>query len=179
MDSLIMRVGAVARDAQKILDLDLGIGNFAVDEVAIVCGDERMLEKVVADTEVMHGWKRFNSVPRDKMRRRMGLLRRQSFDVRFEFLQPSEVDYRIEAMTVLSGSAPLHSQHLIQYGDPSVVHASFKCKSLEEYDRVRVALHGMNALPFKAEYSNSYGVFSYWKCGHYFLKPRVNLRDSR
>jgi hypothetical protein len=110
---------------------------------------------------------------------------KQAFDVRFEFLRLPLTgsregfrDWRIEAMCVLDGNAPLHSQHIERFGDPCIVHASFKLDDEGEYAKAKAELSEFG-FPFCAEYSNSYGRFSYWNAGRYYLKPRVNLRDPR
>lgn len=177
-DYIAARVEVVAADAQRMLDLDLMVGNFKIDEVAVLCETPDMLDRFV-NMAVLRGADNFNSVEHDVMKRQGRTFRRGRFDVKFEFLRFPGKDYRIEAMTVLKGSAPLHSQHRERFGAPSVVHASFKCSDPFGYADVIERLHAVGpALPFCAEYSNSYGVFSYWNVGKYFLKPRVNIRDA-
>lgn len=95
-----------------------------------------------------------------------------SFDVRFEFLRIPHCDWRIEAMTVLRGYAPLHSQHLQHLGNGCVMHASYKPES---YQKERRNLDEL--MDFRAEYRNSYGVFAYYNFGLWYVKPRRNTRD--
>lgn len=174
-DAVIDRARYVQRDAQKIIDLDLMIG-YTIDEVSVLCGTPQLLDKFVG-WAIDIGYEHFNSVPLDVMRRQDQLLRKQKFEVRFEFLRIPGENWRIEAMCIPKGSAPLHSQHQKSHGDPSVVHASFKCINVEDYQRVKTMFRGFNTMPYGAEYRNSYGVFSYWQIGSYYMKPRVNLRD--
>lgn len=185
MEDVVRRAIEVQRDAQKMLDFDLVMGSFAIDEVAIQCGTSLLLDTMVGYLKYEHGADHFNSVDRDYMQRLdlpflpMWSARRskRGFGVRFEFLRLPATLWRIEAMAVLDGSAPLHSQHEARHGDPSVIHASFKCEDVAEYEDVKKFLMDLSTLPFVAEYRNSYGQFSYWQCGRYYLKPRVNTRD--
>lgn len=171
------RAKHVQRDAQKLLDLELMVGNYEVDEVSILCGSPVLLQTLVNHCTSL-GYDHFNRVESDRMKRK-DTLRQRKFDVRFEFLRAPGASWRIEAMCVLGGHAPLHSQHIAVYGDPCVVHASFKCQDEEGLGKAERELHKIgSALPFCASYQNSYGEFSYWKVGRYYLKPRVNLRDD-
>lgn len=150
-----------------------------IDEMAFVFATPKELDRFVLDAKAEN----FNSVKSDQMVRQD---RQQSFEVRFEFLQGSKVPFRIEAMCVLSGDAPLHARHLHVHGSGSLVHASWKCGWQEMYDAEKERMRPCSF--FQAEYRNSYGMFSYWKMredvrsrgalGPLFLKPRVNLRDS-
>lgn len=114
-----------------------------------------------------------------------------AFKVRFEFFrgQLDETEHRalpwrVEAMTVLDGMAPLHA-------DPNgrVVHASYKLGSLRDYTNELGRLEKEFGLKPVAHYRNAYGRFSYWENGDFpwggsgsdkgiLLKPRVNLRDA-
>lgn len=109
-----------------------------------------------------------------------------SFQVAFEFFKGQlgggeELPWRVEAMAVLGGFAPLHR-------DPTgrVVHASYKLKDEVEYEGEMKKLPEFGMTPV-AHYRNAYGRFSYWENGDFpwgaedrpiYLKPRVNLRDS-
>lgn len=148
-----------------------------IDEVAVVFSTQSELNDF-RTAAVAQGLENFNSVPMDTMVRQD---EPGEFLVRFEFLRlPGIADFRIEAMCVLGGVAPLHYRHLAQHGTGSVVHASFKpadyagAKSLmaDDYE-------------MQAEYRNSYGVFSYWRTHDEnsqwepYYKPRANLRDAQ
>lgn len=144
-----------------------------IDEVSVLFSQEVELVSFCMAMRNLGLATHFNSVRRDTMVRQDGS--GNSFDVRFEFLKPRSSNWRIEAMCVLSGTAPLHSQMLRTEGDGCVVHASFKCAGMEEYEAQKVELADKTHIA--AEYRNSYGLFSYWGYGPYW-KPRVNLRDS-
>lgn len=114
----------------------------------------------------------------------------EEFDVRFEFFQvgPASVpstdwNWRIEAMCVLEGEAPLHFNALAMYGTGCVFHASYKLPLQDGeperamYERAVDDL-GAHGWRMRAAYENSYGRFSYWGDGLPYLKPRCNLRDS-
>lgn len=150
-----------------------------MDEVAILFHNEGQLLTFVEDAKRL-GLEHFNSEPRDTMRRQD--ISGQEFEVRFEFLRLPERTWRIEAMCVLDGDAPLHRQAADEYGAPCVVHLSYKLPSLEEYQE-QVRAHMDKGDAKAAEYRNSYGMFSYWRPAGQssrlpYWKPRVNLRDQ-
>lgn len=148
-----------------------------VDEMALLFDYEDSLEEFVHHAGVA-GLINFNSVPRDTMVRQD---KAQSFVVRFEFLQPMKHPFRIEAMTVISGDAPLHARRLEQSRNGCVVHASYKLGTLDEYNAETARLAEDIRVAKRAEYRNSYGMFSYWRVWEapgIYLKPRVNLRDQ-
>jgi len=167
---------SVAREALERGRRDTGM---AFDEVALLFHSSAALDKFVRVASVHMD--NFNSVPCDVMRRqdKYG----DHFQVRFEFFRPwsyvteDEQPWRIEAMCVLEGEAPLHAQAMRVSDDlPVVIHLSYKCHTLDAYSaEVRALRSGQ---PMRAEYQNSYGVFSYWGDGAPYLKPRVNLRDA-
>lgn len=148
------------------------------DEVALCFRSEAELEHFVKQAQAI-GVENFNSVERDRMVRQNGL---GEFDVRFEFLRLPHRSWRIEAMCVLGGEAPLH-EWAMESGSPVLIHLSYKCESVEAYqEEIRKLLFAGEHL--HAEYRNSYGLFSYWtlpsqgKKGRLpYIKPRVNLRD--
>lgn len=115
-----------------------------------------------------------------------------SFAVRFEFLRVAGAPWRIEAMCILSGDAPLHTAWLEMYGSGCVVHVSYKLPSRDAYDqhtrRGPYASQWPDQPTFRAAYGNSYGRFAYYQHANledsmvgssWFLKPRVNERDAR
>lgn len=149
-----------------------------MDEVAVCFADEPSLLEFVEEAKTL-GLEHFNSVPYDTMNRQD--VPGEKFGVRFEFLRMEFRPWRIEAMCVMDGMAPLHHMANTRFGSPCVVHVSYKLPNLQAYqDEVRKAMdQGHRKV---AEYANSYGMFSYWKpAGHMstlpFWKPRVNLRD--
>lgn len=162
-------LGAHQQLLRKWADAD----DYEMDEVSLLFSNETELARFVLSAKTKGGMEHFNSVPRDTMVRQDGT--GEQFDVRFEFLRMPEAAWRIEAMCLLGGTAPLHSQMLRTEGEGCVVHASFKCKDEKDYERVKAELG--SGLLLGAEYRNSYGLFSYWGYGPYW-KPRVNLRDS-
>lgn len=161
--------------------LDRARDHVNADEIAIVFPTPNSLtefvEKVTYESGV-HRLEHFNSVQRDLMARQDSP---QTFNVRFEFLRRRNdlLNWRIEAMCVLDGVAPLHEAALEESGGrPVVIHASYKLASLAEYEEEKKRLADLDGREMAAEYVNSYGMFSYFDFGlPFFMKPRVNLRD--
>lgn len=147
-----------------------------VDEVSLLWSDAAELDSFVHWAVTSGGFENFFTVHQDTMLRQD---RDEWFDVRFEFLRIPGMDWRIEAMSVLDGEAPLHEQHLHIMGNGCVVHASFKEADLAAYDAAKDRLIEGGCVPH-AEYQNTYGMFSYWLAdeGLFYFKPRVNLRDQ-
>lgn len=147
------------------------------DEVSLLFSKPAELEDF-KEWAVAQGLEHFNSVQRDQMVRQD---KAQAFGVRFEFLRLPNRPWRIEAMCILEGCAPLHEEALRRSGEGCVVHLSYKCRDLQTYQEHVRSLWDEGRIK-KAEYRNSYGMFSYWvPTGSElrpFLKPRVNLRDS-
>lgn len=158
-----------ACDTQLILPID-------VDEVSLLFATPEELALFTATAK--HDWRtnHFGTVDVDTMQMTGG----PSFEVRFEFLRLADAPWRIEAMCVLDGEAPLHAAALSDRGSGCVVHASYRAgTSLPDYNRELDRLPEYGAL--RAKYTNTYGQFSYWQVGdlgHVYLKPRVNLRDN-
>jgi hypothetical protein len=113
----------------------------------------------------------------------------EAFVVRFEFLKFPGAEWRIEAMCVLGGTAPLHEAWLDMYGSGCVVHVSYKCASRADYDQHCAT--GPQASVWaeqpthRASYANGYGRFAYYQHDNFsgpgldwLLKPRVNERDA-
>lgn len=154
---------------------DLG-GSYRIDEIALLWENAAELDSFVQWAGSAGGMDWFNSVQTDRMERQD---KPGEFDVRFEFLRYPDADWRIEAMCVLGGDAPLHSKHLKVVGNGAIVHASFKVQSEDAYWD---SFNWMEEAQFfkVAEYLNSYGWFSYWDSLdslHYF-KPRVNRQRA-
>lgn len=176
---LVQKAAYVWNESADIADNELFL-NAPVDEVAILFSSEANLVRF-ARLATEGGLEHFNSVKRDLMRRQ-DTLEPEDFYVRFEFLRIPGAPWRIEAMCVLEGTAPLHEQHLAQHGNGSIVHASYKCEDIDSYHHAVNVLRtemgaGAPAVAFHAEYRNTYGIFSYWGEEDYYFKPRVNLRD--
>lgn len=173
-NQIIKTLTGAYRRTQAQLDLVWQQG-IKIDEMSILFIDRDALHDFVRKYPGLN----FNSVPEDKMVGTFPDGTEQTFRVMFEFLQKPDVPYRIEAMSVLGGHAPLHQDRLV-VARWSVFHASFKCDTVEEYELwLRKLEQGGSEL--HATYENSYGKFSYWTdptLGRMYLKPRVNLRDS-
>ena len=152
--------------------------DFIPDEIAICFPTEAVLIQFVEEAVADYGLDHFNSVPHDQMRRmdRLG----EGFGVRFEFLRLPGRDWRIECMAVLDGIAPLHEKAMRDSdGEPEIIHVSWKVDGLDAYQQLMRDMPTTTAMSRKAEYHNSYGIFSYWSSnGHIYHKPRVNLRDQ-
>lgn len=163
------------KQAQKALSLH-DLLPYQVDEIAILFRFESELEGFLREAKGM-GIEHFNSVPHDDMVSKDGT---HEFGVRFEFLRVVGATWRIEATCVLHGEAPIHQRHLDEYGAGACIHASFKCQDSDDYNRLMDSPDWGGSYPFVGEYSNDYGVFSYWSQAEsgLYLKPRVNLRDS-
>lgn len=168
-----------------------------IDEVSLLFHDRQTLKEFVAWAKGKGELEHFNSVPKDLMvclwadwqeevysEAQAPFRHAENFEVRFEFLRIPDTNWRIEAMCVLGGTAPLHEAWLETIGDGCVVHASYKLPSLEAYVAHVPALMGA-PLEKRATYVNSYGRFSYYSHEHlahgfdrWLLKPRVNTRDT-
>lgn len=175
-------------DARKAIR-DGRMRHKAIDEVSLLFGTVEELEAFVEWAKQHPSLEHFNATE-DTMDRED---KDQSFRVRFEFIRPTDLtkDYapwRIEAMCVLEGIAPIHETVLQEHGSGAVVHLSWKHTSEEIYESYlrRDVQQMMKNKPgvvtgnpdhFVGAYRNSYGRFSYWG-RRPFLKPRVNLRDG-
>lgn len=151
------------------------------DEVALLFSGEDTLNEWVTWAKGQ-GYEHFGSIERDRMVETWS--GGTEFDVRFEFLRLEGFPFRIEAMCVLDGSAPLHEATLERYGNGAVVHVSWRAAPNGDshgYVRHRQVLEHLDA-PLRPlrEYRNSYGIFCYYgdEDKPPFLKPRVNLRDT-
>lgn len=115
---------------------------------------------------------------------------RSAYSVRYDFLRIVGRAYRVECMALLSGFSPLHNAmryaHIVTDVSPlqpSVVHASWKCNSEDEYAEACQVLWGHNFQRAQA-CDSTYGVFSYWPLTNEdgetisYLKPRFNRRDA-
>jgi len=168
--------------AQFTMDTDWMLP-YKIDEISILFRYPGAMQRYV-DWLKLKGGSHFNAHILDRMARtdltgnHQAPPSPQHFDVQFEFLRvPGDPDWRIEAMNVRSGKAPLH-EALLAKKEMAVAHASFK---LDGFPAYRAACLSMGAAGLRqvAAYRNSYGVFSYWSgLSSFYLKPRLNLRDS-
>lgn len=110
----------------------------------------------------------------------------EKFTTNFEFIWPyPDADWRIEAMFVASGDAPLHRRFLTDsYSDVAVVHVSWKEQGPEEYFASRIEMEYNMGMELAREYRNGYGRFAYYPVvgpehGRLltYIKPRINERD--
>lgn len=150
---------------------------YKIDEISVLWKFKGTLE---AFTEwcVAQQVEHFNAKVLDRCYRNEIGLRSTWFDVQFEFLRLPTHPWRIEAMAVLKGRAPLHEAQLRERGEGCVMHASFK---VPDEEALKEAYQNLAKTGFVniAEYRNSYGLFSYWQgAGFTWIKPRVNLRDQ-
>lgn len=179
-DDILMLADKAYRQAQQSMDLEMFVKG-TIDEIAVLFDGPEALKAFVKWGITHGGLEHFNSVPHDRMHRQDSAVD-EFFDVRFEFMRKPGVPWRIEATCVLNGTAPLHSAVLDSRGSGTPIHASWKCYDKPAYDTVINSMSQelgsmVPAVPFCAEYRNSYGLFSYWGTEDLFFKPRVNLRD--
>lgn len=157
----------------------------AVDEISLLFHDEDLFAQYVEAAKDAGRW--MGGTREEQIRQwpperddRLDAFGAEMYRTRYEFVQVDDT-LRIEAMFVEGGDAPLHDRHFEIYEGPygwALVHASFKCKTMDHY---RGALENLNdgvRLSLRREYVNGYGLFSYWEgFPGLYIKPRVNLRD--
>lgn len=184
------QAGSWARRGQHEMDT-VHLVKCKIDEAALLFSDPGQLNEWLTWAKGQ-GYEHIGSIERDHMRCRnlwspaglnMAPHHSPGFQVRFEFLHLEGFPFRIEAMCVLSGDAPLHERVLAKYGEGAVVHLSWRAApngDADGYMRHRLVLQDSAHMKPMAEYENSYGRFCYY--GEIdkppFLKPRVNLRDQ-
>ncbi len=170
-DAILSACAMQYQRAQVDLDLVMHVG-MVIDEVAVYFDRTTELDAFVEEASE-RGWvaDRGASVPLDAMFED-GIV--MGFNVRFEFLHKENVPWRIEAMHVLDGWAPLHRRS--NAGD--IIHVSGKVEAGNrgQYENLKLVL-ARAGLPFQKEYGNNYGVFSYFGHQAPYFKPRVNMRD--
>jgi hypothetical protein len=166
---LLARASKAVREGQFCLDTELFLP-MRVDEVSILFKHNTELDGFVRYC-VSRDLEHFNGV-RDTCHNEWAS-DPNTFQVRFEFLRYPGADWRIEAMCVNSGFAPLHER----LRNHSMPHVSFKCLDTMHYDHINKVLTGI--LPWQGSYRNSYGAFSYFGAYAPYIKPRVNLRDAK
>lgn len=160
---------------------------YAIDEMAVLCTDEVWAAKWAVNAVRVPGITMFNSATDHVTTRPV----RSEYDVHYLFLSAPEehwtpTAWRMEVMYPHPGS-PLHDTLLqsMAGGSLSIVHASFKCASEEDY---ALAVHALGKGGYEAAQlcESTYGRFSYWArrdaddvAPRPYLKPRVNLRDIK
>lgn len=172
--------------AQYSADTEMFLNNAIIDEVSVLFRTAAELEAFLEWAVECKGLTHFNGVTDECRSRALPRGDAHRYTVRLEFLRLPGVDWRIEAMVILDGTAPLHSQHLNDHGSGCIIHASFKAKDLGFYLQYRDTLEAMDSLcgpiPLRAEYENSYGRYAYYGDHQpetsWYIKPRVNLRDA-
>lgn len=150
-----------------------------IDEVSLFFRKEDQLRHFVHCAKAV-GLENFATVEQDMFYHDgPGNSGEEAFKVKFEFLKFPGWLWRIEAMTILEGTSPIHHH----FADGSVAHLSFKYDTEREYDLACERLPNVDSLgatlvPLMA-FRNSYGRFKYFVANPWtpYLKPRVNLRD--
>lgn len=189
--SILSETSRAHRQAQYDLDTIHFIKG-DIDEVAIMFPNEQYLNDWLRWAEETAGVEHFASVPRDYMINMMpeyipgqepSSARAWDFAVRFEFLRIPGALWRIEAMCVLEGVAPLHSAAMMASANfPAIIHVSLKAPDPHAYHLLCLEFQEdmgkhVHAFAKQAEYRNSYGQFTYYGDAPPYFKPRVNLRD--
>lgn len=156
------QAGSWVRRAQYELDT-IHLVKATIDEAALVFSTEQALESFTL-WAINQGYEHIGFVKRDGMNIRTldhGVAS-HAFDVRFEFLKLDGFDFRIEAMCVLDGTAPLHEAALAKQGEGAVIHLSWRgapngdADGYHRHRRILEAKGGHGALEPLAEYGNSY-----------------------
>lgn len=150
------------------------------DEVALLATSNRQAFAAV-QSFVRRGWRYFNNAEDTVTTHPF----RTQYDVTYHFLAHQNVGWRIELMTLGYGLSPVHWAILdrTRSGALPVVHLSFKVPNMSAYEAVLSRWHGH--LLHAQSCTSSYGVFSYWAGQpvdgnpEVYLKPRINLRDTR
>jgi len=176
---MVVEAAEAQRAAQFSMDTEFMMP-FHIDEISLLFDSQDSLAEFAAWAETAGGMDHFNRVDSDTAVRIDNMTipseDRQEFKHRFEFLRIPGADWRIEAMCVLEGVAPIHEAHVAKHGNGCVVHASWKLPDRQSYEATWARHEGLRLF---AEYRNSYGIFSYWHAsGTFYFKPRVNLRDN-
>lgn len=171
-DQVVDTLNDVGKSVQYDLDVIHNV-KAQIDEVSVLFHSTEAIERFIEWAEGSHRLRHFNSVRRDTAVQTFPRdAHTPRFGVRFEFFEVKGYPWRIEAMQVLDGKAILHQN----MGLFDVPHASFKCIDLGHYLHMISMLESGRWIK-RAEYQNSYGIFSYFGEGTPYLKPRVNLRD--
>jgi hypothetical protein len=164
--------------SQFQVDTELLMANVLIDEVSLLFRTPDELDAWTYWASELKGLDHFNSVE-DVCTSVANV--EESYGVRFEFFKLPGLDWRIEAMCITGGTAPLHRIHLERYGTANVIHASYKLPTIGSYrqNEAEMARYAPGLTKI-VEYANSYGLYTYYggsDIDRYYLKPRVNLRD--
>jgi hypothetical protein len=161
---------------------------YQIDEMSFIFNDPTSLMGFVRQAVRVEGYTLFNSATDAVTTTPL----RSSYEVAYWFLA-TPFPYRLELMVAGKGS-PLHDQYAATLAKTAhyemaacSVHASFKCDDEAQYAD---AVHRLrtNEMEMVQGCLSTYGRFSYWQEANgspdapfpnWFLKPRVNLRDSR
>lgn len=180
-DAWLATAANVQRTAQKAMDLDLMLGDYAIDEVSILFKTRAAQNRFVG-WAMAKGMQHFNTVEHDIAQQLYGNslhgisnVGGPAFGVSFDFLRHRGSPWRVECMVITDGWAQLHDP----LPEGACVHASFKLPDEGKYEEVLRAMdRDDDHFPMMAEYRNSYGRFAYFGLTAPYFKPRVNLRDT-
>lgn len=154
-------------------------GGTYVDEIAVLVPNREMAAGFIMRAVGEGGCTYFNASEDGVHTEPLG----SKYEVAYHFLKVPGRAYRLEVMHLLSGHSPLHHRLWIDnLTGPQrlpVVHASFKVPEWEYNDtKDRLWTNGYRP---SQECESDYGRFGYWRrpgSPLFFLKPRVNLRDT-
>lgn len=150
-----------------------------IDEMALYPGDKTpdLLRRIVMED----GYQIFNAAS-DRV---TTFPIKSAYDVHYWFVSTPH-PYRLEIMNLIDGFSPLHSLYdSLQAAagrEAGIfgVHASFKCLDEEIYAKANSTLQ-RNDWRLAMQCESTYGRFAYYQHAEvrgWFLKPRLNLRDS-
>lgn len=166
------------RDEMENWMLDNGLGDYLIDEIALLFRERPTMGEFVWDAVKSEGVKLFNT-SHDRVHTHPF---KTDYEVNYAFLE-TPATFRVECMNICGGFSPLHAameSHMDEYS-PAVVHMSFKLETMDQYEDVCVALNRAEDCEPVQTCVSTYGQFSYWNImgrSGVYLKPRVNLRDS-
>lgn len=168
------------RDQMEAYMMNEGLGDFSIDEVALMFPNPSLLGIFMQRAVAEEGVTLFNyskdHVATDPLK--------TSYDVEYYFFDHALSSMRVECMVAAGGFSPVHAalgQHMLNNA-PMEVHMSFKVPDMDTYIKVIGVMH--RALLTAVQFCNStYGAFSYWTSEDMpgdgiYLKPRVNMRDQ-
>lgn len=163
------------------LDVEWGM-KVDIDEVAILFPGDSSLQQFAAIIHRDLGWHVFNTADSGAVTE-MGANGSgeplESYEAHYVFMSSQLApDVRLELMVIRSGFSSIHTPLIDKNNfEPAVVHASWKCPSIEAYMSSLRRLSDKR-IPCSREYMSDYGRFSYWGKDAPHFKPRVNLRDQ-
>lgn len=168
------------RDKMEAKMLKMGLGDYMIDEVAIMFDNRARLGEFVSDAVMGDGVKLFNRAF-DQVKTWPW---QTAYEVEYFFLETRST-MRVECMALNNGMSPLHfavASHMTPNHPLSVVHMSFKTADSTEYEKVNDILEARPEATKVQVCTSTYGAFTYWhivgELGGIYLKPRVNLRDN-